>query len=75
MADEVSVNVTDPSISSELGRQIASTCHDCQLLVRRVADLSDRVEKLERRITSATLFGVALGTALSQLAERVIAHL
>lgn len=73
MADEVSL--TDPSISSELGRQIASTCHDCQLLVRRVADLSERVEKLERRITSATLFGVALGTALSQLAERVIAHL
>ncbi len=75
MADEASTTVTDPSISSELGRQIASTCHDCQLLVRRVADLSERVEKLERRITSATLFGVALGTALSQLAERVIAHL
>jgi hypothetical protein len=75
VADEASTTVTDPSISSELGRQIASTCHDCQLLVRRVADLSERVEKLERRITSATLFGVALGTALSQLAERVIAHL
>lgn len=73
MADETR---TDPSgITSDLSKQIASTCHDCQQLVRQVSSLTDRVERLERRITSATLFGVALGTALSQLAERVIAHL
>jgi len=63
------------SIPLDLGRQIESTCADCQLLVRRVSDLSDRVERLEKRITSATLFGVAIGTAASQLVERLIAHL
>lgn len=72
MADETR---DEPTLASDLSRQIASTCHDCQRLVQQVSSLTDRVEKLERRITSATLFGVALGTALSQLAERVIAHL
>lgn len=63
-----------PSFSTDVARQIESTCADCQLLVRRVADLTDRVERMEKKITNATFYGIVVGTALSQLAERMIAH-
>jgi len=64
-----------PALPSDVARQIESTCADCQLLVRRVADLTDRVERMEKKIQSATFYGIVVGTALSQLAERLIAHL
>jgi hypothetical protein len=66
--------VASPAFSGEVARQIESTCADCQLLVRRVADLTERVERMEKKITNATFYGIVVGTALSQLAERMIAH-